>query len=112
MRHHRITRIAIVALILSGIGCFRTTVETGLAPSEQVVKKESASAWIGGLVGPEKVDAASACPSGVAKVQTQQSLLNQVVAYLTLGIYTPMTIRITCARVTPESHGASPGRTL
>jgi hypothetical protein len=33
----------------------------------------------------------------VAKVETQLSFLNQVVSFITIGIYTPMTIKVTCA---------------
>ena len=43
------------------------------------------------------METASRCPDGVAKVETQLSFLNQVVHILTLGIYTPMDIRVTCA---------------
>ena len=43
------------------------------------------------------METASRCPDGVAKVETQRSFLNQVVEILTLGIYTPMEIRVTCA---------------
>ena len=87
MRFPRITLIAGLG-VAAALGCYRATVETGLTPSEQVIRKESASAWLGGLVGPEKVEAQKQCPNGVAQVKTEQSLLNQVVAYVTLGIYT------------------------
>ena len=43
------------------------------------------------------METASRCPDGVAKAETQLSFLNQVVHILTLGIYTPMDIRVTCA---------------
>lgn len=96
----QLPRITIIAgfVIAASLGCYRATVDTGLTPSDRVVRKESASAWLGGLVGPEKVEAQKQCPDGVAQVKTEQSLLNQVVGYVTLGIYTPMTIQVTCAR--------------
>jgi hypothetical protein len=37
------------------------------------------------------------CPEGVAQVDTQLSFLNQLVSFLTWGIYTPMEIVVTCA---------------
>lgn len=109
--HMRFPRITIIAAfgIAASLGCYRATVETGLTPSEQVIRKESASAWLGGLVGPEKVEAQKQCPNGVAQVKTEQSLLNQVVAYVTLGIYTPMTIQVTCARSTADSPSPASG---
>ena len=39
----------------------------------------------------------SKCPNGVSKVETQLSFVNQLVAWLTLDIYTPMSIKVTCA---------------
>lgn len=110
MRFPRITLIAGLG-VAAALGCYRATVETGLTPSEQVIRKESASAWLGGLVGPEKVEAQKQCPNGVAQVKTEQSLLNQVVAYVTLGIYTPMTIQVTCARSGADSLSPTTHRT-
>ena len=77
--------------------CFHATIETGLTPSTKVLERKWASSWIYGLVPPKTVETASRCPDGVAKVETQLSFLNQVVHILTLGIYTPMDIRVTCA---------------
>jgi hypothetical protein len=34
-------------------------------------------------------------------VETRLSFLNQLVGFLTLGIYTPMDIRVTCAEEAP-----------
>lgn len=84
-----------VLLLLSG--CFHATVETGATPSTVVIDKPFASAWIYGLVPPSTVSTAEKCPNGVAKVETQESFLNQLVGFLTLGIYTPMHIKVTCA---------------
>lgn len=78
-------------------GCYHATVETGLAPSPQTIEKPWASSFVYGLVPPSIVETAAKCPSGVAKVETQLSFLNQLVGFLTLGIYTPMDIRVTCA---------------
>ena len=50
------------------------------------------------------VDATSKCRNGVSKVETQRSFLNGFVAILTLGIYAPMEIKVTCAR-TPFEEG-------
>jgi hypothetical protein len=82
--------------------CWHATFETGLTPSTVVIDKAWASSWIYGLVPPKTVETASRCPDGVAKVETELTFLNQVVHILTLGIYTPMRIRVTCA----QSSGA------
>jgi hypothetical protein len=62
-----------------------------------VLDKSFASSWIYGLVPPDIVSTAERCPDGVAKVETQHTFVNQLVGFLTLGIYTPMQIRVTCA---------------
>lgn len=91
----RIGALAVIAVAISG--CYHATIETGLAPSNRKVEKHWASGWIGGLVPPSYVETVEQCSEGVARVETKLSFLNQLVAGLTLGIYTPMYIEITCA---------------
>jgi hypothetical protein len=69
----------------------------GLTPSAQVVEKSFAAGWLFGLVPPSTVQTASKCPHGAAKIETQLSFVNQFVAWLTAYIYTPMSIKVTCA---------------
>jgi hypothetical protein len=88
-------RVLLLGLVVAG-ACYHTTIETGAAPTTQVVEKEWAASWIGGLVPPDPVETAAKCPNGVSKVETQLSFLNMVANVLTLGIYTPMTITVTC----------------
>lgn len=90
--------------------CYHATIETGLTPSTKVLEQKWASSWIYGLVPPKTVETASRCPDGIAKVETQLSFLNQVVHILTLGIYTPMDIRVTCAL--PAGTSAPQGAAL
>jgi Bor protein len=87
--------------------CWHATVETGLTPSTVVIDQSWASSWIYGLVPPKTVQTASRCPDGVAKVETELTFLNQVVHLVTLGIYTPMRIRVTCAQRSGASTGAA-----
>jgi hypothetical protein len=86
-----------VALLLVLPGCYHATIETGLPPGTQVIDQPFASSWIYGLVPPKTVEAAAKCPHGVAKVETQMSFVNGLVGCITFGIYTPMTIHVTCA---------------
>jgi hypothetical protein len=85
------------ALLALSIGCYHATIETGASPSAEVISKSFASGWIYGLVPPSTVSTAAKCPAGAAKVETQLSFVNQLVSLLTLGIYTPMAIKVTCA---------------
>jgi hypothetical protein len=85
------------ASLIALTACYHATVETGATPSPVVVDKEFASSWIYGLVPPSIVSTAEKCPHGVAKVETQHTFVNQLVGVITLGIYTPMQIKVTCA---------------
>ena len=77
-----------------------------------------AASWIGGLVPPSTVETAAQCPDGVARVETQISFLNALVAALTLSIFTPMNIKVTCAdggrtdRVDAVDIQVDPGATV
>jgi hypothetical protein len=95
-------------LILASTGCFHGTIETGATPSTEVISKKWASGWVWGLVPPSTIETAAKCPHGVAKVETQLSFLNQLVDLLTIGIYTPMTIEVTCAASSKVADGSEP----
>ena len=96
MRHALKATLVTMALVLAA--CWHATIETGLTPSNQVIEKDFASAWIIGLVPPKTLETQAKCPTGVSKVETKLSFLNQLVALLTLDIYTPMMIKVTCAQ--------------
>ncbi len=85
----------IATLFLSG--CYHARVTTGAEMSAHVVENTFASGFIFGLVPPNVVNVASECTNGVAQVETRLSFVNMLVANLTMGIYTPMHIKVTCA---------------
>jgi hypothetical protein len=89
--------IPVLFLALTLTGCFHARVSTGATPSNTVVDRPFASSWINGLIPPSELNVAQECPNGVALVETQHSFVNQLVTMLTFGIYSPMTIRVTCA---------------
>jgi len=93
----RILRLSVAGLLIAALACYHATVDTGLKPSAQVVEKSFAAGWIFGLVPPSTVSTAAQCPHGAAKIETQLSFVNQLVALLTLDIFTPMSIKVTCA---------------
>lgn len=88
--------LTVIGLVVCA-GCYHATVETGAAPSTEVIEKKFASSWIYGLVPPSTVSTTDRCPNGPSKVETQHSFVNQLVGFLTLGIYTPIEIKVTCA---------------
>src|SRR6184192_600581 len=94
----RFLRLSLVGVFPFALACYHATVDTGLKPSAQVVEKSFAPGWIFGLVPPSAVETASKCPHGAAKIETQLSFVNQLVAFLTLDIFTPMSIKVSCAQ--------------
>ena len=93
----RTVKLAAATALLSIAGCYHAIINTGLSPSSEVIDQTWASGWVYGLVPPKPVDTMAKCKSGVAKVETLHSFLNSLVGGLTFGIYTPMTIKVTCA---------------
>ena len=95
--------LAAAMLVLVQVACFHARVTTGRPPGPDVIYRPWASAFLFGLVPPEILDGSTLCPAaGVATVETSHSFLNWLVGVGTVGIYTPMTITVTCA---------GPGRT-
>jgi len=87
----------LLALGAVSTACYHATIDTGLAPSGATVETPWAHSFIAGLVPPSTVETAARCPDGVARVETQLSFLNMVANVVTLGIYSPMTIKVSCA---------------
>jgi hypothetical protein len=72
-------------------------VNTGQAAGTTTINKPWTSTWIFGLVEAKPIDVRSDCPGGVALVETQMTFVNGVATVLTLGIWVPRTVTITCA---------------
>lgn len=93
----RRTLVVSLLALAPAVACYHATIDTGLTPSAQTVEKSWAAGWLYGLVPPSAVESKAKCPNGVSKVETQLSFPNQLANVLTLGIYTPMEIKVTCA---------------
>ena len=89
-------RILPIAL-LTFAACFHQVVQTGRPASQTVVDKPWVATWLFGLVPAKELDMRAACPSGVAVIETEQSFVNGLVGLVTLGIFTPQHVRVTCA---------------
>jgi hypothetical protein len=86
--------LCVAALLCAA--CYHATIVTGKPESQTVVEKQWASSFVFGLVPPDVMDVSTDCPDGVAKVETQHSFLNALVAAITIQIYTPMDLKVTC----------------
>lgn len=93
----RLASVGLVASSLLFAGCYHAVIDTGKAPAPETINRPWAHGFIFGLVPPSVTETKGTCQNGVAKVETQQSFLNGLVGMITYGIYTPMTITVTCA---------------
>lgn len=93
----RSLKLTVVAVLLALPACYHATIQTGLPAGSAVVEQSWAAGWLWGLVPPKPVMTMAQCPSGVSKVETQHSFLNMIVGGLTAGIFSPMSIKATCA---------------
>lgn len=92
-----VSRLSLVVSALLLSACFHQIVQTGRTPGTTVVERPWTATWLWGLVQAEEISVVAQCPNGVATIETQQSFLNGLVGGLTLGIYTPQEVRVTCA---------------
>jgi hypothetical protein len=86
-----------MVLVLATSACFHQVVQTGRPAGPTVVDKPWVSTWLWGLVAAQPVDVRQECRSGTAVIETETSFVNGLVGALTLGIYTPQHVRVTCA---------------
>lgn len=84
-----------IAFIFSG--CYHAQVTTGQEPSAQVYEDNMAHGFLFGLVPPSIVQAQNECTNGVARVETKISFVNGLLSAITFNLYTPMSIKVTCA---------------
>jgi hypothetical protein len=85
------------AVLLVSSACYRQVVQTGRTPAATVIDRPWTHTWLWGLVPASPIDVTSQCRSGIATVVTEQSFMNGLVWGLTLGIYSPRHVTITCA---------------
>ena len=102
MKHSASIALAL-GLVLSG--CYHQVVQTGRPPGPTVVKKPWTATWLWGIVPATPIDVTRDCPGGIATVETKQTFMNGLVGALTIGIYTPRDVTVTCASGTARGSG-------
>lgn len=96
-----LARFVMTSALLVGLtglsGCFKTTaIIPNQAPAETHTRWAHGFFW--GAVG-GWVDTAQMCGGRpVARITTDRSIGNMAVQWITLGIYTPTRVRVTCAQ--------------
>jgi Bor protein len=87
----------VLALGLALPGCYHVTVDTGRPAETREIYEAWASAYLWGLIPPKVVTTAVTCQGSVSRVETRHSFLNVLAGVGTLGIYTPVEVRVVCA---------------
>lgn len=96
------TSLVLAALLIGVVmtsGCYSHTYRTGPRPARA---EADYHAWqnhiIAGLVTlSDDVSLQAICPNGAAVIHNRVTFVNGLVGAITLGIYTPTTVRIWCA---------------
>ncbi|MEO8620646.1 MAG: hypothetical protein ABI625_06250 [bacterium] len=88
--------LAMSLLAVATMACYHQVIQTGLTPGTPVIDMGNVNTGIFGLAGAQ-VDVRTQCPSGVAIVETEESFVNAVLTIITIGIYTPRHVTVTCA---------------
>lgn len=94
-------RALLLATLLIAMTAFTGCMRTSFTYSDRAagaVTENKQRYLIGGLVGPDKpFRADQICPSGVAGVETYNTFGNACAGLCTAQIYTPKTVKVTCA---------------
>ncbi len=93
--HRTLLTLGATTALLSG--CYHVTVVTGAPASPTTLDRPWQNSFVLGIVPPPEINTSTVCPSGVAKVETEQTFLNGLVGAVTQSIYTPIHTRVTCA---------------
>ncbi len=92
MRRTILASLAALALA----GCHVVRYDTGRPASQQVVTIPL-NFFLWGLVGDRVVDLDAACPEGAARWQNQATVGDAFFDVITVGIWSPRTVKIECA---------------
>ena len=82
-------------------GCAQQTFTVGNKPTAVTPKETITHHFFVSGIGQEKtVDAAKICggAENVVKTETQQTFVNGLLGFITLGIYTPLEARVYCSQ--------------
>jgi hypothetical protein len=92
-------RAAALALALGGglSGCFNLKYYSTTRPGPGEVHEVWVNAFVGGIATVGQINLDEVCPAGVYKMKSNLSFVDLVLMVVTIGVYTPMNVRITCA---------------
>jgi hypothetical protein len=83
--------------VLATTACVRITVTSNATPDPTVVERPQQHSFVAGLVPPTEINVRQECPNGVATVETVHSPANMLATLVTFGIWSPLSVKVTCA---------------
>jgi hypothetical protein len=87
-----------LAAMSSTAGCYKATfVEDPSAVRQEPTHEEWSNHYVFGLVGDKEYDTREWCPEGVSMARTGGNVGTSALTIVTLGIYAPRKVYVTCA---------------
>ena len=90
--------VPVLAIALAASACVSHKIQyrnpTVQAQGETKSAKQSFYLW--GLVGGSEVNLQQMCPGGVAAIESRTGVGDQIFTVLTGGLYSPMSVDVTC----------------
>lgn len=94
----RLGRAVLLAALLGAGGCYKATFIRDPSAVKGMEHDRWLDYWLWGLVNEQDIDVKQFCPDGrVAQVVTGGNFGSGIVTALTLGIYAPRKVYVTCA---------------
>ncbi|MEX3018631.1 Bor family protein [Kluyvera sp. STS39-E] len=94
----KLLMVALIAAAVSGCAQQSFSVNNGVATQPQQVTTHHF--FVSGIGQSKQIDAAKVCGSAdkVVRTEVQQTFVNGLLGFVTLGIYTPREARVYCAK--------------
>ena len=102
------TAMLMISLALATSACASHHIHYKNPNATQVGETKNAkqSFFLWGLVGGSEVNLQQMCPSGVAGIDSRSSGMDSIMAALTAGIYSPMSVEVHCSAASVAAGGA------
>lgn len=88
--------VLLLGSTLLSSGCYKNTMATSLKPGA-AQHEEVVPFFLWGLAGEKTFDLNQLCPQGVSRIEERQEFPEVALNCITLGIYSPVRVTVTCA---------------
>jgi hypothetical protein len=94
----KLRKLVAISALTALTGCFNVTYISRTRQPAAAVHDQNLNFFLVGLIGQHDIQAGQICPTGIAKVHSQSTGVDVLLTIVTLGIYSPRTVHITCAQ--------------